>query len=123
MGGTKIIIADAQTTFASGLQLLFERTGKIEVVSIVSEVSQLLDYASSKQYQVLLLDGNMRGADLSEIIKNLIRIRPHSRVVLMHQEHEPIAVSKEFESSVLGQVSKKAAISDFIEIIEQAVRH
>lgn len=85
----RVLIADANPVFRSGLRALLESSAGIQIVGEASTSTELLSAASTLAPGVIVLDQGLSGGTGIEVAKSLLDVQPSMGVlVLTTQENE-----------------------------------
>ena len=76
-----VVLADDHAVVRTGLRMLLERDGTMEVVAEASDGDAVLRYVRGHKPDVVVLDLNMPGRDSLEAIPDILETSPSTRVV------------------------------------------
>jgi two-component system, NarL family, response regulator NreC len=116
-----VVLADDHAVVRSGLRLLLERTGDLEVVSEAGTAEDALRTVLGHKPRVLVLDLNMPG-DLSSLdaIPRVADASPKTRVVVLTMQEDPEFARRALRAGAVGYVLKEAADTELVEAIRRA---
>jgi two-component system response regulator NreC len=116
-----VVLADDHVVVRSGLRLLLERTGDLEVVSEAGTAEDALRTVLGHKPAVLVLDLNMPG-ELSSLdaIPRVAAASPATRVVVLTMQEDPEFARRALRAGAAGYVLKEAADSELVEAIRRA---
>src|SRR4051794_16265570 len=105
-----VVLADDHAVVRSGLRLLLERTGDLEVVSEAGTADDALRTVLGHKPTVLVLDLNMPG-ELSSLdaIPRVADASPGTRVVVLTMQEDPEFARRALRAGAVGYVLKEAA--------------
>jgi two-component system, NarL family, response regulator NreC len=116
-----IVLADDHAVVRSGLRLLLERTGDLEVVSEAGDAETAVRTVLGHKPAVLVLDLNMPGQLSSlEAIPRVAEVSPHTRIVVLTMQEDPEFARRALRAGASGYVLKEAADDELVEAIRQA---
>src|SRR3954468_20561695 len=116
-----IVLADDHAVVRSGLRLLLERTGDLEVVSEAGTADDAVRTVLGHKPAVLVLDLNMPG-ELSSLdaIPKVAEASPGTRVVVLTMQEDPEFARQALRAGAAGCVLKEAADSELVEAVRRA---
>jgi two-component system response regulator NreC len=116
-----VVLADDHAVVRSGLRLLLERTGDLEVVSEAGTADAALRTVLGHKPTVLVLDLNMPG-ELSSLdaIPRVADASPDTRVVVLTMQEDPEFARRALRAGAVGYVLKEAADAELVEAIRRA---
>jgi len=100
----RILIADDQADVRSALRLLLEQGDQFDIVGEVADATGLLIQLDSKQPDLVLLDWELPGLSMTQLIRLLRVERPHLQVLAMSSR--PEAQQEAAAAAADGFVSK-----------------
>jgi two-component system response regulator NreC len=117
---SSVVLADDHTIVRQGLRLLIERDGHYAVVAEAADADAALRYVLGHKPDVVVLDLTMPGRDSLEVIPEMGRLSPHTRVVILTMQSEPAFARAALQAGASGYVLKDAAESELLNAIESA---
>jgi two-component system, NarL family, response regulator NreC len=116
-----VVLADDHAVVRSGLRLLLERTGDLEVVSEAGTAEDAVRTVLGHKPSVLVLDLNMPG-ELSSLdaIPRVADASPKTRVVVLTMQEDPEFARRALRAGAVGYVLKEAADTELVEAIRRA---
>jgi two-component system, NarL family, response regulator NreC len=116
-----VVLADDHAVVRSGLRLLLERTGDLEVVSEAGTAEDAVRTVLGHKPAVLVLDLNMPGELTSlDAIPRVAEASPATRVVVLTMQEDPEFARRALRAGAAGYVLKEAADSELVEAIRRA---
>jgi two-component system response regulator NreC len=115
-----IILADDHTVVRTGLRMLLERDGTMEVVAEAADGDAVLRYVRGHKPDVVVLDLNMPGRDTLEVIPDVCEASPATRVVVLTMQPDPAFARAALQAGANGYVLKEAAHEELLRAIEAA---
>jgi len=116
-----IVLADDHAVVRSGLRLLLERTGDLQVVSEAGTADDALRTVLGHKPAVLVLDLNMPGPLSSlDAIPRVAEASPGTRVVVLTMQEDPEFARRALRAGAAGYVLKEAADAELVEAIRRA---
>jgi len=116
-----IVLADDHAVVRSGLRLLLERTGDLEVVSEAGTADDAVRTVLGHKPAVLVLDLNMPGPLSSlDAIPRVAEASPGTRVVVLTMQEDPEFARRALRAGAAGYVLKEAADAELVEAIRRA---
>jgi two-component system response regulator NreC len=120
-GRITIVLADDHAVVRSGLRLLLERTGDLEVVSEAGTADDAVRTVLGHKPTVLVLDLNMPGPLSSlDAIPRVAEASPGTRVVVLTMQEDPEFARRALRAGAAGYVLKEGADAELVEAIRRA---
>lgn len=120
MAKIRVFIADDHALVRSGLRLLVEGEGDMQVVGEASTFPQTVDGVEQTKPDVLTLDLSMPGGFGIAGIEKLRRQVPQVRIVVLTMHDDPAFVRSALAMGAAAYVAKSAADISFITAIRAA---
>jgi len=116
-----IVLADDHAVVRSGLRLLLERTGDLEVVSEAGTADDAVRTVLGHKPAVLVLDLNMPGPLSSlDAIPRVAEASPGTRVVVLTMQEDPEFARRALRAGAAGYVLKEAADAELVQAVRSA---
>jgi two-component system response regulator NreC len=117
---TTIVIADDHAVMRSGLRMLLEAEGDLEVLAEAGDVEETIRKLKGFKPDILLLDLHMPGGPSLKAMPEMHEASPDTRVVVLTMQNSPAFVREALRSGALGYVTKEAADTDVVEAVRLA---
>jgi two-component system response regulator NreC len=114
-----VLIVDDHAVVRSGLRLLLEREGDMEVVGEARDAPEAVFATRRHKPHVILLDVTMPGRGGVEVLPELRHESPESQVLMLSMEDDPSYVSRAFSEGAIGYVLKESAGSELVQAIRR----
>ncbi len=114
----RVVLADDHTMFRQGLSALLTREG-LDVVGEAADGGEALRLLHDIQPDVALLDLSMPVMNGLEVVRELARLAPEIRAILLTMHTEDSYVLEALRVGVWGYVLKAQAAADVVEAIRQ----
>jgi two-component system response regulator NreC len=115
-----IVLADDHAVVRTGLRMLLERDGEMEVVAEAADGDAALRYVRGHKPDVVVLDLNMPGRDSLEAIPDILEASPGTHVVVLTMQPDPAFARAALNAGAMGYVLKEAAHEELLRAIEAA---
>ena len=115
-----VVLADDHAVVRTGLRMLLERDGTMEVVAEAADGDAVLRYVRGHKPDVLVLDLNMPGRDSLEAIPDILEASPSTHVVVLTMQPDPAFARAALQAGALGYILKDAAHEELLRAIECA---
>jgi two-component system response regulator NreC len=117
----RIVLADDHAVVRSGLRMVLEREGDLEVVSEAGDAETALRMALGHKPAVLVLDLNMPG-ELSSLdaIPRVRDVSPATRVVVLTMQEDPEFARRALRAGAAGYVLKESADHELVDAVRRA---
>jgi two-component system, NarL family, response regulator NreC len=116
----RIVLADDHAVVRSGLRMLLDREGDLQVVAEASDVESARRYVRGHHPKVLVLDLNMPGGSSLEAIPVMRQESPGTQIVVLTMQQEPAFAREALGAGALGYVLKEAADEELVEAVRRA---
>ena len=114
----KVVLADDHAIFRQGLRVLLEREG-IDVAGEAADGGEALRLAHEIQPEVAVLDLSMPVMNGLEVARELSRLAPKIRAILLTMHAEDSYILEALRVGVRGYVLKTQAVADVVDAIRQ----
>jgi two-component system response regulator NreC len=116
-----IVLADDHAVVRSGLRLLLDQAGGLKVLAEAGDAETALRSVLGYKPAVLILDLNMPGHPTSlEAIPQVAGVCPHTRVVVLTMQEDPVFAREALRAGAAGYVLKEAADNELVEAVRRA---
>jgi two-component system response regulator NreC len=116
---TRVLIVDDHAVVRAGLKLLVDGQDDLEAVGEAGTARDAIFEARSLKPDIVLLDVVMPDQNGIEIVPQLLKENPESRVLVLSMQDEPRYVREAFEAGASGYVLKEAADSELVAAIRE----
>jgi two-component system response regulator NreC len=120
MSRTSIVIADDHAVMRSGLKLLLEAEGDLEVVAEAGDVDETIRKLKAYKPDVLLLDLHMPGGPSLSFIPEMRELAPETHIVVLTMQNSAAFIRESLRAGAIGYVTKEAADEDLVEAVRLA---
>jgi len=116
--GIKIFIADDNRIFREGVCLCIERVPDMEIVGQAGDPQTVLQLVRQLSPDVIIMDLNLPGMNISELIRKIISDRPSLKVITVAEHFELHPVLAALKSGASGYLLKSCSA----EALEHTIR-
>ena len=116
---TRVLIVDDHAVVRAGLKLLVDGQNDLETVGEAGSARDAIFEARSLKPDIVLLDVVMPDQNGIEIVPQLLKETPESKVLVLSMQDEPRYVREAFEAGASGYVLKEAADSELVAAIRE----
>jgi two-component system response regulator NreC len=113
----KVLIADDHSVLRAGLRMLLSVQSDIEVVGEAADGAEVSLKARELRPDVVLLDLSMPGPRSGNVIRNVLRACPKTRVLILTMHDDAAYLRSALSAGAAGYVVKKAADSELMSAI------
>ena len=117
MSPIRVLIADDHAVLRSGLRMLLEAQPDIEIAGEAGDGTQVVQQARELQPDVVLMDLTMPGPHSGEVIRQVVRAAPKTRVLILTMHDDPAYLASALAAGAAGYVVKKVADSELLTAI------
>jgi two-component system, NarL family, response regulator NreC len=118
----RVLIVDDHSIVRAGLALLLNAEEDLETVGEAGTAKDAILEARSSKPDVILLDIVMPGQNGLQVVPQLLRERPETKVVVLSVQADPRHVREAFEAGASGYVLKEAADLELVPAIREIAR-
>jgi two-component system, NarL family, response regulator NreC len=114
-----VVVVDDHAVVRSGLRLLLESQDDIEVAGEAGNAKDAIFRARALKPDVLLLDVVMPGESGIDVLPQLLKESPDTRVLVLSMQDDPSYVREAFGAGASGYVLKEAADEEVVTAIRE----
>jgi DNA-binding NarL/FixJ family response regulator len=118
---TSVLLADDHALIRQGLRVLLERKG-FQVVAEASDGREALRSVEKSRPEVAILDITMPILNGLDTARELKKVSPKTKAVLLTQHEEDQYVTEALRAGVKGYVLKSQSADDLVQAIQQVCR-
>jgi two-component system, NarL family, response regulator NreC len=116
---TSVVVVDDHAVVRSGLRLLLENQDDIEVVGEAGNAKDAIFRARALKPDVILLDVVMPGDSGIDVLPQLKRESPETKVLVLSMQDDPSYVREAFAAGASGYVLKEAADEEVVAAVRE----
>jgi two-component system, NarL family, response regulator NreC len=105
----RVLIADDHAVLRAGLRMLLEAQSDMEVAGEASDGSEASRLARELGPDVTLLDLSMPGPPSGDVIRDVLRACPSTRVLILTMHDDPAYLASALSAGAAGYVAKRVA--------------
>ncbi len=113
-----VIIIDDHPLFSRGLAQLIETQGDYKVIGMAKNRQEALSLLNSTVSDLAIVDLNLGQEDGLELIKDIMIIRPETRVLVLSMHDERFYAERALKAGAKGYIMKEEAESQVINAIQ-----
>lgn len=117
MTAIRLLIADDHAVLRSGLRMLLDVQQDMAVAGEAGDGVEVLQKASELKPDVVLMDLSMPGPPSGEVIRQVLRACPKTRVLVLTMHDDPAYLASAMAAGATGYVVKKVADSELLSAI------
>jgi two-component system response regulator NreC len=103
----RLLLADDHAVLRAGLRLLLDAQPDFEVVAEAGDGAGAVEQTRTTAPDIALLDISMPGLGSAETVKQLLRVKPDMRVIMLTMHDDPAYVRAAILAGAVGYVLKK----------------
>ena len=115
----RAIVVDDHAVVRSGIKLLLDREDDIEVVGEAGSAKDAVFRARALKPDVILLDVVMPGESGIDVLPNLLKESPETKVLVLSMQDDPSYVREAFAAGATGYVLKEAADEEVVAAVRE----
>ena len=116
---TSVVVVDDHAVVRSGLRLLLDAQADIDVVGEAGNAKDAVFRARALKPDVILLDVVMPGESGIEILPQLRKESPDTKVLVLSMQDDPSYVREAFAAGASGYVLKEAADEEVVAAVRE----
>jgi two-component system, NarL family, response regulator NreC len=115
----RAVVVDDHAVVRSGIKLLLEREEDLEVVGEAGNAKDAIFAVRALKPDVILLDVVMPGESGIEVLPNLLKESPETKVLVLSMQDDPNYVREAFAAGASGYVLKEAADEEVVAAVRE----
>jgi two-component system response regulator NreC len=115
----RTLIVDDHPVVRSGLRRALEAEEGIEVVAEAADATHAIFEARARKPDVILVDVVMPGRSGIEVIPDLLKEAPGTKVLVLSMQDDARYVREAFEAGAAGYILKEAADTDVVAAVRE----
>jgi two-component system, NarL family, response regulator NreC len=115
----KVVLVDDHAVVRSGLRLLLDAHEDIEVVGEAGNAKDAVFRARALKPDVMLLDVVMPGKSGIEVLPELVKESPDTKVLVLSMQDDPSYVREAFGAGASGYVLKEAVDEEVVSAVRE----
>lgn len=117
-----VIVADDYDVIREGIKNILSETPEYEVVAEAATGEEVLEKVEKLKPDFLLLDITMPQKSGLDIIEQLLRISPETKVIIVTMHRAHIYIAKAFKLGVKGYLHKENVVEDLVSALRRVGR-
>lgn len=113
----RLLIADDHAVLRAGLRMLLEVQRDVTVAGEAGDGLEVVQKARELQPDIVLMDLSMPGPHSGEVIREVLRACPKTRVLVLTMHDDPAYLASAMAAGAAGYVVKKVADSELVSAI------
>jgi two-component system response regulator NreC len=113
----RILIADDHAVLRAGVRMLLTAQSDLVVVAEAADGTETVAQVRDQRPDVLLLDLSMPGPSTNEVIREVLRVSPSTRVLVLTMHDDPAYLASAMLAGAAGYVVKKVADTELLQAI------
>ena len=113
----RLLVADDHAVLRAGLRMLVEVQRDLAVAGEAADGTAVVEKARELQPDVVLMDLSMPGPPSGEVIRQVLRDCPKTRVLVLTMHDDPAYLASAMAAGAAGYVVKKVADSELLSAI------
>ena len=114
-----IIVACCYPLYGEGISKLLLEDKKIDVVSVVSTLIDLIESSKQHKFDILLLDVEVKGLNLNKILALVKKNKSAKVILLIDSNYSENLLINGIRSGIMGYVHKDIESSELIKSINE----
>jgi DNA-binding NarL/FixJ family response regulator len=118
----RVLIADDHAVVREGLRQIITKQADMVVAEEAATGADVLNKIGEASYDVVLLDLSMPGRSGLEILGDIKRVHPETRVLILSVHAESLYAVRALKAGASGYLSKESAPEQLVEAIRKVSR-
>ena len=115
----RVLVADDHPVVRQGICAMLEAEGDLEVVADVGDGREAVERTLSDSPEVVLMDVQMKGLDGIEALREIMRLRPTTKVVMLTTFGHENYVVPSFKAGAVGYLLKDVGRAELVDAIRR----
>jgi DNA-binding NarL/FixJ family response regulator len=117
MGHTKIIIAENQDIYRSGIVSILKKRNDFEIVDCVKSGADLIQSYRKYPESVCVISSSLTDSNIHDLMKELKKIHQSVQAIVITQSNEMSHLHQALKAGVMGYLTKNVSEIELFEII------
>lgn len=118
MGHTKIIIAENQDIYRSGLISILQNRCEFKIADSVKSGSDLIKSYRKNPESVCIISSSLSDSNIHELMKELHKINQYAQAIVITQSNEISHLHQSLKAGVMGYLTKNGSENELSAIIK-----
>lgn len=118
----RVLLVDDHTLVRTGLRLLLEKEGNVEVVGEAEDADEAVSLAVALKPDIVLMDISLHESDGIGATHRITQLHPETRVIALTMHTEEAYLLKFLDAGGVGFIRKSAVDRDLIQAIHSVMR-
>jgi DNA-binding NarL/FixJ family response regulator len=118
---SSVLLVDDHQMIRRGLRLIIEQRTALTVVGETSTGAETIEAVSRLSPTIVLLDLHLPDMDGLDVAKQILLVRPNTRIVVLSSDASPLLISQALQVGVLGYILKENAPEELERALHTAV--
>lgn len=112
-----VLLADDHIMVRDGLRYILEAAGDIQIIALASNGKEAVALASANCPNIAVIDISMPVMDGIEAARQILKVCPHTRIVMLSMYHTGEYVQRALKAGAFGYVLKDGAGHELVEAV------
>jgi two-component system, NarL family, invasion response regulator UvrY len=117
----KVLIADDHAIVRKGLIQIVNSLPQVDLVDEAEDGNQVLEMYKKIKYDLIILDLSMPNKNGLDTLKDIIRIDPKAKVLILSVYAEEQYAIRSFNSGAYGYITKNTAPTELLKAVEHVL--
>lgn len=118
----KVFIADDHLLIREGLKKILSGEKEFIVVGESGEPDEVLDFINGNEVDILILDLNMPGRSGLDILKQVKKIKPKTKVLILSMYPEDQFGERTIKAGASGYITKESASDELLNALKKIAK-
>jgi len=119
----RILLADREEVFRLGIRQLFSLEDDLRVIAQAVTGEQVVALAERFRPHVLMVQAEIAAEPLGNIMEDMRRASPHSKLVVTTQALKGDMASRYMNAGAAGVIARSAPLSQFVKCIRDVIKN
>ena len=117
----KILIADDHSIIRAGIKKILEKEIDLRVIGEAGNAYEVLEFVNTNDFDLLLLDINMPGANGLGLLREVRKIKPQIKILVLSIYPEESFALSAFELGASGYLTKESTPELLVKAIQKVI--
>lgn len=118
----KVFIADDHLLIREGLKKILSGEKEFIVVGETGEPDEVLDFMNENEVDILILDLNMPGRSGLDVLKQVKKIKPETKVLILSMYPEDQFGERTIKAGASGYITKESASDELLDALKKIAK-
>jgi DNA-binding NarL/FixJ family response regulator len=118
----RVAVVDDHIMVSEMLALSISKEKDLSLVGVACNVTDALKLVKKEHPSVILMNYRLLNVDCIEIVREILKEEPHTRVVLLSGSGDPDLLRRALEAGCVGVLGKDSPIAEVLDAVRSAAK-